>query len=338
VAKEALYWDKLCENRVRCRLCPHECLIDSGKRGICKVRENREGTLVSLSYGKVSSAALDPVEKKPLFHVEPGSLLLSIGSYGCNFGCEFCQNWHISQENPSFTELSPREIIDSATQSKKRDSRVVGIAYTYNEPSIWYEFIQECSYLAKDKGLRNILVTNGYMSSKPLGELLPLLDAINIDVKAFSEDFYKEIVHGRLGPVKKSVEIASQSTWVEITYLVIPNHNDSPEMVSEMARWLASINPAIPIHLSRYFPNYLMDAPATPISTLENLREIAREYLNYVYIGNAWRRGYADTRCPSCDSVLIERGVLEIERSYVSQDEKCPRCSRPLEVLGEIRI
>ena len=333
---EARFWEKQGEKAVRCRLCPHGCLISLGKTGICGVRENRDGTLYAMNYGQLSSLAVDPVEKKPLFHVDPGGYLFSIGSYGCNFGCLFCQNWQISQEKPELHEATPSQVVGMALEQRKRHPQVTGIAYTYNEPTVFMEFVLDCAEKAKEEGLRNVLITNGFISREAQLEALPLVDALNIDVKGWTEEFYRRTIRGRLEPVVKAVEAAVEKAWVEITYLVIPGENDSDKDVRALSNWLGGLSPSIPLHLSRYFPNYKFSAPATPISTLERLRQVAMERLHYVYIGNAWKRGYADTLCPECHSELLLRGGLELEASRL-RDGACPTCGRKLEMVGEVR-
>lgn len=335
--KEARFWEKESGGRVKCCLCPHGCLILPGKTGICGVRENREGTLYSRTYGLLSSVALDPAEKKPLFHVDPGGYLLSIGSYGCNFACEFCQNWQISQERPDLYEAAPEQVVRMALDQRKKRESVTGIAYTYNEPAVWLEFVEDCARLAREEGLRNVLVTNGYISKEALLEVLPYVDALNIDVKSWTEEFYRKIVHGRLAPVLETVEAAREKAWVEVTYLVIPGENDRDDDVRALSGWLKSLSPAIPLHLSRYFPAYHFDRPATPVSTLERLRGVAMQDLHYVYIGNAWKNGFADTVCPECKTVLLERGGLELEVSHLVGGA-CPGCGRPLEMVGKVWV
>lgn len=335
--KEALYWNEA-GTGLKCGLCPHECALKDGQTGICRVRVNKEGVLYTQNYGKISSMAVDPTEKKPLFHFHPGSLLLSIGSYGCNLRCEFCQNWTISQEKPKYVKQSPREVVEAALGAQRKDRRMVGIAYTYNEPSVMYEFVLECAKRARAEGLKNVFVTNGYLNLEPLKGLLPFLDGINIDVKGFSPEFYRKVIGGELCKVKEAVETAANSSWVEVTYLVIPGLNDSKEEVREMARWLRGINPKIPLHLSRYFPNYRMNVPATPLETLVKLKKMAEEYLEYVYVGNAWQKGLADTVCPDCGSTLITRGALTMESSYLTPTGECRACGRPLDVVGKVWV
>ncbi|MGI6643088.1 MAG: AmmeMemoRadiSam system radical SAM enzyme [Bacillota bacterium] len=338
MAREARYWSAWQDDWVKCFLCPHNCLIPPGETGICRVRENVDGRLASKNYGCLTSIALDPVEKKPLYHVEPGSLLLSAGSFGCNFRCEFCQNWLISQEEPRCTELSPVDLVRIAKEQRNRSEKVIGIAYTYNEPTVWMEFVQDCATLIRDAGMRNVLITNGYMSQEAQREVLPLVDALNVDVKAWDEDFYRNLARGRLEPVLETIEAAvREGVWVEITYLVIPGKNDDKWQVESLAQWVRSLSPGIPLHLSRYFPAYRSREPATPLSTLETLKAVADQYLHFVYIGNAWKKGYADTVCPKCKEVLIERGGMEIEVSYLT-DGQCPRCHRKLEMLGTVWV
>lgn len=285
--KKAMYFEKIENGKVHCRLCPHNCVISPDKNGACGARKNVDGQLYSLNYGKVSSFAMDPIEKKPLHRFHPGSLLLSAGSFGCNLKCSFCQNWTISHENPETVEISSRFIVDEAL--KYRDKGCIGIAYTYNEPMIWYEFVYDTSKAARKAGLKNVLVTNGFVNREPLEEILPFIDAMNIDIKAFTAKFYKDICKASLDDVKRTVEISAAKCHVELTTLVIPGLNDSIEEIGAIARWIADINPEIPLHLSRFFPNYLMrDKPATPRKTLERAGDEARKYLKYVYLGNLW--------------------------------------------------
>ncbi len=280
--KEALWYEKLDNNIVKCSLCPHGCVISDGKRGICKVRHNDKGILYSANYKKASSIAMDPVEKKPLYHFHPGKYILSVGTYGCNFRCDFCQNYEISQKE-YFSRILD---IDDLIKICKRDSHCIGIAYTYNEPTIWYEFILECAERFKREGLVNVLVTNGYINTEPLKKLLPYIDAMNIDVKSMDNDFYKEICGGTLEPVMNTVEESIGKCHVEITNLIIPGKNDSIDDMVKLSQWIAALDPDTPLHLSRYYPRYNMNLPPTDPKVLLKLKEAARKYLNYVYIGN----------------------------------------------------
>lgn len=273
--------------RVQCEICPHHCKIEEGQVGLCKARTNREGAIVSENYGKLTAFALDPIEKKPLYHFHPGSKILSVGSYGCNLNCPFCQNCDISmvgKEQIETQETSCEELIYKAAALKARGN--IGIAYTYNEPLIGYEFVRDCAEAAKEKGLKNVLVTNGYICEEPLKELLPLIDAFNIDLKGFTEDYYHKL-RGDLQTVKGSIELASKSCHVEVTTLIVPGENDREEEMEELSLWLAGVDPNIPLHISRFFPRWKMqDREATPVKQVYRFAEIARRHLKYVYEGN----------------------------------------------------
>jgi pyruvate formate lyase activating enzyme len=281
----ASYYEKIEDSKVHCYLCPHNCVIKPDRTGACRARKNYGGELYSLNYGRITSMGLDPVEKKPLNRFHPGKLVLSAGTFGCNLKCSFCQNWSIAHQEAETVSVSPEELAEKAAGLKERGN--IGIAYTYNEPSIWYEFVYDTAKLAKEKGLANILVTNGFISRKPLEDLLPYIDAMNIDVKAFAAKFYSSICGAVLDNVKETVEISARRCHIEVTTLVISGLNDSMEEIGKLSEWLASISPEIPLHLSRFFPNYKMvDRPPTPVDTLEKARDKAREYLRYVYLGN----------------------------------------------------
>jgi pyruvate formate lyase activating enzyme len=286
--KEAMFYEKLDDNKVHCFLCPHNCRISEEGRGLCGVRNNIGGTLYSLNYGEISSIGVDPIEKKPLNRFHPGTYILSVGSVGCNLKCPFCQNHSIAQVKPEEINThyaASDEIVAKALDLRKHGN--IGIAYTYNEPSIWYEFVYETAKKAKEKGLLNVLVTNGYIGGEPLMQLLPYVDAMNIDLKAYNDKFYSELVKGGLEVVKETIRLSAAHCHVEVTTLVIPGWNDSQEEMEEEARWLASLSPDIPLHLSRFFPKYLMtDRPATSLNTLIDLKKTADRYLKYVYLGN----------------------------------------------------
>ncbi len=282
--REALYYEKMDGKRVHCHLCPYECHIPPGGKGACTVRLNKDGVLYSLVYGKTTSIALDPIEKKPLYRYHPGEYILSLGTRGCNLHCDFCQNWHISQEVDAPTEdISSEEIIERA-----KELRSFGIAYTYNEPFIWYEFVLDTAKLARQNGLKNVLVTNGFVNIEPLEGVLPYIDAMNIDLKAFDEDFYVKVCKGRLKPVLDVIKISAKSCHVELTNLIIPTLNDSESQIRKMVDWIYSnLGTEVPLHISRYFPCYKMTLPPTPIETLKRAERIAKEKLKYVYVGNA---------------------------------------------------
>ncbi|UCB57283.1 MAG: AmmeMemoRadiSam system radical SAM enzyme [Candidatus Omnitrophota bacterium] len=282
--KESMHCEILEAGKVRCLLCPHVCLLKKGEVGRCGVRQNEYGRLYSLIYGEVTSCALDPIEKKPLYHFHPGEHILSLGTKGCNLKCPWCQNWAISQEYASCPteKLSPQEAV-----SRAKELNSFGIAYTYNEPFIWYEFVYDTALLGHKEGLKNVLVTNGYVNQKPLEEIISLIDAMNIDVKSMDDNFYKKYCDGRLSPVLRTAEFSAARCHVEITNLIIPTLNDSRENFQKLTDWVAEkLGKDTPLHFSRYFPAYKMDIPPTPIETLKAAEEIARKKLRYVYLGN----------------------------------------------------
>lgn len=247
--KEALYYEKMRDGKVKCNLCPHGCIIKDGSLGICKVRQNKYGILYTLNYGKISSYAYDSIEKKPLYHLRPGSEILSIGTFGCNLKCSFCQNWQIAHFEPSTVEISDEELLELA----KKDNSI-GIAYTYNEPSIWYEYVLNMAEKVKKADLKNVYITNGYIEKEPLEKLLPYIDGMNIDLKAIDDEFYKKLCKGNVATVLETIKLVHKKTLVEVTTLVIEGENDSIEKIRELAEWLSSIDKNIPLHLNRYFP------------------------------------------------------------------------------------
>jgi len=325
-------WEKY-ENdgTLRCLLCPHMCLIRPGGKGICGVRENCDGEIELITAGVISGYAIDPIEKKPLYHFFPGTKILSVGSYGCNLRCDFCQNHHISQ-NVSYGEarrLDPEELV---RQAAALDGNL-GIAYTYNEPVIWYEYVSECARLAYSKGLKNVLISNGYIRSEPLKELTKLIDAFNIDLKSFSNDFYRRFTGATLEPVLEAIKvIAGSGRHLEVTTLILPGLNDSPDEMRREAEWISeNAGKAIPLHLSRYFPMYRRTDPATPPETILKLREIAEKYLDYVYTGNMpGTDGGSDTRCPSCGGVVIRRSGYSTRVNGLTDDGKCQKCGKKI--------
>ena len=282
--KIAKHWLK--ENGLtRCLLCPHECLIIEGNTGLCKARKNIAGELFSLSYGKISCINLDPIEKKPLKHFYPGTKIMSFGSFGCNFRCSFCQNWEISQCDETTMPLQELSAEEASKLALTQNS--IGSAYTYNEPLINFEWVLETSQKIKSKNGKNVLVTNAYANPNVLDELLGFIDAANIDVKAFSESFYRKYCGGSLTKVIEAVEkFAQKSVHIEITTLLIPGENDSVEEISRLVDWLSGINSEIPLHFSRYFPNYKLELNQTPIDILQRAAGIASKKLRYVYLGN----------------------------------------------------
>lgn len=286
--KEAMFYEKLQNGNTHCFLCPHNCVILPDGTGICGVRKNLSGVLYSLNFEQVSSIAFDPIEKKPLYRFNPGSHILSVGSVGCNFKCPFCQNYSIARVKPDEVEtalVKSEDLIERAVSMKSQGN--IGIAYTYNEPTVWYEYVFETAILAKAEGLSNVLVTNGYISREPLEKILPYINAMNIDLKGYTYEFYRDIIKGSLEDVKATIETSSKKCHVEITTLVIPGLNDSIDEIEKMSKWISSISIDIPLHLSRFFPRYKMtDRLPTTVKTLNELAAVARKYLKNVYLGN----------------------------------------------------
>ncbi|MGI6468527.1 MAG: AmmeMemoRadiSam system radical SAM enzyme [Syntrophomonadaceae bacterium] len=328
MAKEAMFFEQLGELRVQCQLCPHRCKLKPGQKGICRVRSNQAGSLVTSNYGQVASLALDPIEKKPLYHFFPGTMILSAGTYGCNLSCSFCQNYALAHQTPPARFIPPESLVLIAEQAQSSGS--VGVAFTYNEPSIWYEYIWDCARLLKDRGQKVVLVTNGYIEARPLNQLLPFIDALNIDVKAFTNDFYKKLCKGTLAPVINTVEEAAARAHVEITTLIIPGDNDQLEHIDAMAKWLASIRSTIPLHLSRYHPAYKYDRPPTPEATLIKARQTAMAHLPFVYLGNvAWSN---DTGCLNCQALLIRRSYYRTEMVHYEAG-RCSSCGAAVDYI-----
>jgi pyruvate formate lyase activating enzyme len=334
--KEALLYKKRGDSKVSCFLCSHHCLIADGKFGICNVRENRGGTLYTHAYGKLVARNIDPIEKKPLYHFFPGSTSFSIATPGCNFQCGFCQNWQISQIKEAKNlalrseEVKPEEIVNQAKRSGSKS-----ISYTYTEPTIFFEYALDVGQLAKGEGLYNVFVTNGYMTEETIRMARPWLDAANVDLKSFDDAYYRKLCKGSLGPVLKSIELMKKlGIWVEVTTLVLPGRNDSPEELRKIAEFLSGTDPAIPWHISRFYPQYRMDTlESTPIKTLNRAYEIGKESgLRYVYLGNVMGKG-SDTECPQCGQVLIERVGFSVRKQKINEG-KCPHCQNPIDGMG----
>lgn len=326
--QEAGFYEKLDERKVRCFLCAHHCIIKDGKRGICGVRENREGKLYSLVYGKLISMHVDPIEKKPLFHFLPGSTSFSIATAGCNFHCDHCQNYEISQSPREQGEIigqsaTPEAVVDAAARYGCRS-----ISYTYTEPTIFLEFAYDCAQLAKMRDIRNVFVSNGYTSPEATREIAPFLDGNNIDLKG-DDEFYKKLCGARVGPVKDTIRLMKElGVWVEVTTLIIPDHNDSEQSLRDIAEFIKSVDPSIPWHVTQFYPTYkLMDKPRTPVKTLRRAREIGFDTgLLYVYEGNLPGEGGENTYCPQCKTLLIKRFGFSISENTM-QDGKCPSCN-----------
>jgi len=326
--KEALLYEKKEDKKVLCNLCNHHCLIPDGKFGICNVRQNIEGILYAHSYGNLISSNADPIEKKPIFHFLPGSTSYSIATTGCNFRCDFCQNWQISQKKEADKygvgpfHASPEKVVENAKRYGCKS-----ISYTYTEPTIFFEYAFEIAKLAKEEGLYNIFVTNGYMTKECLDMLAGILDAANVDLKSFSEDSYKKLCGGHLKPILDSIEYMKKlNIWVEVTTLVIPTLNDSEKELAQIASFLSGISKEIPWHISRFYPQHKMeDTPATPISTLKKAYKIGKDAgIYYVYLGNTPGEK-ENTVCYNCNEALIDRVGYFVKRNVI-KEEKCPKC------------
>jgi pyruvate formate lyase activating enzyme len=325
------YYQAMKDGKVQCQLCPRECLVPAGGRGFCGVRENREGKYYSLVYGNPCAVHVDPVEKKPFFHLLPASTSFSIATAGCNFRCKFCQNWEISQVAPDETynyDLPPDRVVELAKKAGARS-----IAYTYVEPTIFYEYMLDTARLARKAGILNVCHSNGFINPAPLQELCTFLDAANVDLKGFTEDFYSSMSQGRLAPVLRSLKtLKGEGVHVEITNLVIPTHNDTPEIVRKMCAWIKEeLGADTPIHFSRFYPLYkLRSLPPTPVTTLEKNRKIAMEAgLEYAYIGNVPGHEGERTYCPQCKKLLIFRQGYSIGEVNLNKG-KCKFCGKSI--------
>jgi pyruvate formate lyase activating enzyme len=327
--KEAMFYEKLAGSKVNCGLCRFRCVIADGKRGICGVRENRAGTLFTLVYGRAVAEHPDPIEKKPLFHFQPGSRTYSVATVGCNFRCQHCQNYSISQSVWEGGEISGFDLPPAEIVRKAVASGCSSISYTYTEPTIFYEYAYDTAVLARKAGLRNVFVTNGYITSPALNQISPFLDAANIDLKGFSEKFYREVVHAKLGEVLETIiEYKRLGIWLELTTLIIPGHNDSDREIEQLARFIAEqVGVDTPWHVSQFYPTYrLTDQPRTPLATLRRARQIGLDAgLRNVYEGNVPGEGGENTRCPACGEPLILRHGFHIQENRI-RDGKCPSC------------
>jgi pyruvate formate lyase activating enzyme len=334
---QARLWKSLKDDAVQCRLCNHFCVIRPGETGRCGVRRNENGVLHALNYGKIAALGMDPVEKKPLYHFLPGTGTFSLATMGCNMGCKFCQNASLSQPPrtgtlPDGRMMSPAELVEQAVQHDAQS-----ISYTYSEPTIFFELMQDTARLAVDNGLKNIIVSNGFMSTECLDELGPVMHAANIDLKSFSEDFYREQCDARLKPVLDNlVHIMELGWWLEVTTLLIPGLNDGTDELKAMARFIAEeLGPQVPWHLSRFHPDHLLrDRPVTGTDSLEQARKIGRQAgLRYVYIGNVPGSEYARTLCPGCGAVVMDRMGFATAPP-ATKDGACTHCGHLLDGVG----
>jgi len=326
----AEYYEDMGGGLYRCLLCPRHCRIGPGKSGFCNTRVNDGGVLLAANYGVVASAAFDPIEKKPLYHVKPGSTILSVGGFGCSLDCDFCQNW--SLKNGKQEERGHRVAPD--VLAKRASSRgSVGIAYTYNEPVIWFEYLMDVMPLVRDLGLINVLVTNGYAEPEPWDRICKMTDAMNIDLKSFRQEFYNKLCSGRLDAVMRNIERAVElGVHVEVTTLLVTDANDSEDEIRDIALWLASIDPKIPFHISRYFPHYKRDAPPTPMDRLQRAHEIAGRFLQFVYLGNVVSTVGSDTVCFNCGAKLVTRSGYSVRVEGLKAG-RCAACGAEAAML-----
>jgi len=330
----AKYYEPYKGTKISCVLCPHNCVLKEEEYGKCKARKNETGKLISEVYGMARGLSFDPIEKKPLYHFYPGSNILSLGTPGCNMQCFFCQNWDLSQSGVTqFNEetVNPTQLL--AMGMKNPDN--IGIAFTYSEPTIFYEYMYDTAVLFKEEGYKTCMISNGYINEKPLFDLMPFMDAFNIDLKAFTNSFYKEYTKSSLNPVLRSLKIiSSQSKHLEISFLVIPGLNDNAEDFKEMLKWISNeLGRNTVLHINRYFPNYQSSIPPTPVEKLKEFLELSKAKLNYVYLGNYSGKEGQNTYCPKCGSLQIERENYST-KVFLNKVGKCCNCG--YEILNKM--
>ena len=328
----AAHWIRRADGRIECRLCPHHCVLGEGQSGLCRVRTVIGNALVAAGYGHLSSAHVDPIEKKPLYHFHPGRPIFSVGGWGCNFGCLFCQNWSISQA----ADLSGRACTPDAVVREALASGPL-VAYTYNEPLVGFEFVRDCSRRVREAGGRNVLVTNGYVEEAPAEELLPSIDALNVDIKSLDDGFYRRQCHGTLEPVLRFCRQAvAAGCHLEITNLIIPTLNDRPDQVEALALWVRDhLGSVTPLHLSAYHPDYRSDIAATPPDTLWRAYEACCRHLAYVYVGNVRAERGCNTCCPACGALLIRRRGYTVQIEGLARGA-CKACGRRADIIGAL--
>ncbi|MBD3249476.1 AmmeMemoRadiSam system radical SAM enzyme [Candidatus Woesearchaeota archaeon] len=333
--REAMHYKTSAVKSVQCFICPRKCIINDKEYGFCRARKNINGKLFSMVYGAPCSVNADPIEKKPLFHFLPGTKTFSVGTAGCNLRCKYCQNWEISQAMPEevpIIDIYPEEIVEKALAEGCES-----IAYTYTEPSVFYEYVLDTAKIAKKKGLKNIIVTNGFVNEEPLWDLCKYIDAANVDLKSFDDDFYRKIAGGWLEPVLSSLKLLKkEKVWIEITNMIIPGYNDDMEMIKRMCRWIKKeLGEGVPMHFSRFFPNYLMkDVLPTEEKTLLKAAETAKkEGLDNVYIGNIEIEGWENTYCTKCRKVVVKRRFFQVVSNKL-KDGKC-RCGEKVQGVWE---
>jgi len=330
--REARFYKRLPDGKANCRLCFRQCVIAQGSRGFCRNRENRGGTLYSMVYGRAAAVQLDPIEKEPMFHNLPGTDILCTGTASCNFRCKFCQNWHLSQRAPEELDsitlhTSPEDIVKAAREAG------AGLSFTYNEPTVFYEFMYEIARIGKEQGLNTIFHTNGGMQADPLKALLAHMCGVTVDLKGFTADYYKDVSFAQMSPVLETVKlIKREGKWLEIVNLMVPTLNDDVKMIQEMCRWIReNLGPEVPLHFSRFFPAYRMThLPPTPIRILEQAREIAvKEGMQFVYVGNVPGHRFNSTFCPKCNRVIVSRFHFTVMNVNI-QNGKCWYCGYPI--------
>lgn len=320
--RDALFYETQPDSVIQCRLCPLECRIHPGASGVCRSRRNHNNRMVLTTYGKVSAEHLDPMEKKPLYHFLPGSSVLSLGNNGCNLKCAFCQNWQLSQTPLPAQNMTPEDIVEQATAC-----HTPAVAFTYAEPLVWYEFVLDASRMLKEAGIKTVLVSNGFINETPFLELRPVIDALNIDIKSMDDSFYRRLCKGSLAPVLKTCVLAAETCHVEITNLIIPGENDSDDNIHKLAAFIRdNLGANTPLHLSRYYPAYQMTVPATPEKILMHAFSIAKQYLNFVYVGNLPTATASATHCPKCRHCLVERSGYHVNRVSIASGGRCPSC------------
>jgi len=326
---EAKYYEKQPNRKIKCVLCPRECVIDDQESGYCGVRENHGGTYYTVVHSRPCSAHVDPIEKKPLFHFLPGTTAFSIATVGCNVLCKFCQNWEISQARPD--QINSYDMPPEKIASYAKSNGCLSIAYTYTEPVIFSEYMYDCAVAGRQKNVKSVMISNGYIQAQPMSDLCKVLDAVKVDLKAYSEEFYKKIVAGDLQPVLDTlVLLKKEGMWTEIVYLIIPTLNDDAKELKRMCKWILSeLGPDVPLHFSRFYPIYrLKNLPPTPMKTLEMARNIALEVgIHYSYIGNVPGHEGENTFCPNCKKVVIRRIGYQILENHISSQGECQNCS-----------
>ena len=331
--KEAILYEKL-DGVLNCHVCNRHCVISNGKTGFCEMRQNDNGTMYSLNYASASSVAVDPIEKKPLFHFYPGSLSFSLGSIGCNFTCPYCQNWAISQAY--LEEVGTRNILPDKAIKLAHENHCKSISWTYNEPTMWFEYTYDSAKMAQKENLKTVYVTNGYMSEEALDFIAPYLDAANVDLKGMSNKFYHELCEARLEPVLENIQtMHEKGIHLEVTNLIIPGYNDSEEDLKALVKFVADVGVEIPLHFTRFLPHYKMNqVPPTPVETLEKAQKMAIDAgIKYVYIGNVPGSNGENTHCPECKKLLIKRNGFYIAANNLKKDKKCPECGAKIDIV-----